>query len=123
MVNTRERGAMCEVQHIYNASYAMAILNCQALQSASPEEIISAIRHGMSSVFDEEPHDWQIQAISAILGGRDVVVSAATGSGKSRVFQVPALAVDGSIVLVVAPVKSLLRDQVHLHLSPEGTRT
>jgi len=66
----------------------------------------------MSSVFDEEPHDWQVQAIGAILSGRDVIVSAATGSGKSRIFQVPALAAEDGIVLVVAPIKSLLRNQV-----------
>jgi superfamily II DNA/RNA helicase len=94
----------------------MATLNRQELVSTSPNDISSVIGNVISHVFDEEPYDWQKEAISALLGGRDVIVSAATGSGKSRVFQVPALAVDGAIVLVIAPVKSLLRDQVHLHL-------
>jgi superfamily II DNA helicase RecQ len=96
----------------------MATLNRQELATTPPDEISAIIGHIFSRVFDEEPHNWQKEAIDAILRGRDVIVSAATGSGKSRVFQIPALAVDGATVLVVAPVKSLLRDQVfYLHLS------
>ena len=90
----------------------MATLNRQTLSSTAPEEILSIIRHVFSTVFDEEPYDWQVEAIRAILAGRDIIVSAATGSGKSRVFQVPALTLDGAIVLVIAPLKSLLHNQV-----------
>ena len=90
----------------------MATLNRQTLALTTPEEILSVIRDVISRMFDEEPYSWQLDAIRAVLMGRDVIVSAATGSGKSRVFQVPALVVDNAIVLVVAPVKSLLCDQV-----------
>jgi superfamily II DNA helicase RecQ len=96
----------------------MGLISRETLLSTPPEEIVSVVRDVTSRVFDEEPYDWQIEAIRAILGGRDVIVSAATGSGKSRVFQVPALAVEGAVVLVVAPVKGLLRDQVLLSLLP-----
>jgi ATP-dependent DNA helicase RecQ len=96
----------------------MTTLNRQELATTTPDVISAIIGDVFSRVFDEEPHDWQKEAIGAVLSGKDVIVSAATGSGKSRVFQIPALAVDGVTVLVVAPVKSLLRDQVfHLHLS------
>jgi superfamily II DNA helicase RecQ len=97
----------------------MTILNRWNMSSTEPAKIVSVIRDIISRVFEDEAYEWQIEAIHAILAGRDVIVSAATGSGKSRVFQVPALAVDGAIVLVVAPLKSLLRDQVHLHLPGE----
>jgi superfamily II DNA helicase RecQ len=90
----------------------MVAISRDTLPSISREEIISVVRDVTSDVFDEEPYGWQLEGMRAILGGRDVIVSAATGSGKSRVFQVPALAVKGGIVLVVAPVKGLLRDQV-----------
>lgn len=103
------------------SSQTMTTLSHQSLSSTEPEQIVSIVQDVFSRVFSEEAYDWQIQAIGAILAGRDVIVSAGTGSGKSRVFQVPALAVDGGIVLVVAPVKSLMHDQVHLRL-PVGLR-
>src|SRR5271170_4783376 len=49
--------------------------------SVNPNDKTSLIRKVVHDVFDETPYDWQIEAISAILDGKDVLVSAATGSG------------------------------------------
>jgi ATP-dependent DNA helicase RecQ len=43
--------------------------------------------------------------------GRDVLLMSPTGSGKSLVYQLPALALDG-VTLVVSPLIALMKDQV-----------
>jgi ATP-dependent DNA helicase RecQ len=53
----------------------------------------------------------QLDAMRHVLAGRDVLVVMPTGSGKSAVYQVPALLLDGPTV-VVSPLIALQRDQV-----------
>jgi superfamily II DNA helicase RecQ len=51
-------------------------------------------------------------AISQIDYGRDVVIVAPTGGGKSMVFQGLALKDDRNIVFDIAPINALMTDQV-----------
>ena len=53
----------------------------------------------------------QLEAAGAVVGGRDTLVVMPTGSGKSAIYQVAALLVDGPTV-VVSPLIALQRDQV-----------
>lgn len=53
----------------------------------------------------------QETVINCTLSGKDCIYIAATGSGKSLVFQLPALISEG-ITLVVSPLLSLMEDQV-----------
>ncbi|WP_461007869.1 RecQ family ATP-dependent DNA helicase [Streptomyces capparidis] len=53
----------------------------------------------------------QLDAMQALLAGRDVLVVMPTGAGKSAVYQVPALVLGGPAV-VVSPLIALQRDQV-----------
>ena len=53
----------------------------------------------------------QLEAMTAVLEGRDSVVVLPTGGGKSLCFQAPALCRDG-LAVVVSPLISLMKDQV-----------
>ena len=76
----------------------------------------------------------QWEPISALLQGRDVLVVMPTGSGKSIVYQLTALAIPG-LTVVVSPLIALMKDQqdklsaqgvdavaMHSHLSTLETR-
>jgi len=52
----------------------------------------------------------QERAVQAAIEGRDTVVIMPTGSGKSVCFQLPALAIEGTTV-VVSPLIALMKDQ------------
>jgi ATP-dependent DNA helicase RecQ len=66
----------------------------------------------------EEAFGWsrlrpeQLKAMEQLLEGRDVLVVMPTGSGKSAIYQVPALELPGPTV-VVSPLIALQRDQVN----------
>jgi ATP-dependent DNA helicase RecQ len=53
----------------------------------------------------------QEEAAAAVLAGRDLVAVMPTGSGKSLCFQLPALLLEGT-TLVVSPLIALMKDQV-----------
>jgi ATP-dependent DNA helicase RecQ len=73
------------------------------------DELRSAARKifGWSELLDD-----QLVAMERLLEGRDVLVVMPTGSGKSAIYQVPALLLPGP-TLVVSPLTALHRDQVH----------
>ena len=52
----------------------------------------------------------QREAIEAVLAGRDALVIMPTGSGKSLIYQLPALLLPG-LTVVVSPLISLMKDQ------------
>jgi ATP-dependent DNA helicase RecQ len=53
----------------------------------------------------------QEEIVAAVLGGRDVLAVMPTGSGKSLGYQLPAVMLPGT-TLVVSPLISLMKDQV-----------
>jgi ATP-dependent DNA helicase RecQ len=76
----------------------------------------------------------QWEPVRAVLGGRDALVVMPTGSGKSIVYQLPALLLPG-LTVVVSPLIALMKDQqdklhahgvdalaMHSHLSAGETR-
>lgn len=69
----------------------------------------------------EELRPGQEQAIAAAVQGRDVLAVMPTGSGKSAIYQVAGLLIEGE-TLVVSPLLALQRDQVEAlaQHDPEG---
>jgi len=55
---------------------------------------------------------FQLEAIEAILCGKDVIVVQPTGSGKSLCYVAPALLNPGKITLIIEPVTAVITDQV-----------
>lgn len=53
----------------------------------------------------------QAEVIDSVLSGKDTIALAATSTGKTVMFQIPALLLDG-VSIVISPLKSLQKDQV-----------
>ncbi|MGH2508250.1 MAG: RecQ family ATP-dependent DNA helicase, partial [Ktedonobacteraceae bacterium] len=60
---------------------------------------------------ERQLRSFQLEALRAVLTGRDVLTLAPTGSGKSLTYQLPALLRPGC-TLVISPLVALIRDQV-----------
>ncbi len=56
-------------------------------------------------------HDEQLEAMEQVMAGHDVLAVLPTGAGKSAIYQVPALLLDGPS-LVVSPLIALQHDQL-----------
>ncbi|MBW0010997.1 MAG: ATP-dependent DNA helicase RecQ, partial [Pseudonocardiales bacterium] len=67
---------------------------------------VAAETFGWSQLRDE-----QLQAMEQVMSGHDVLVVLPTGAGKSAIYQVPALLLDGP-TLVVSPLIALQQDQL-----------
>jgi ATP-dependent DNA helicase RecQ len=55
--------------------------------------------------------EFQEDGVDAILEGRDLLMILPTGGGKSLVFQLPTLMMDG-VSVVISPLIALMQDQV-----------
>jgi ATP-dependent DNA helicase RecQ len=67
---------------------------------------VAAEKFGWEQLYDE-----QVEAMGQLMAGHDVLVVLPTGAGKSAIYQVPGVLLDGPTV-VVSPLISLQRDQV-----------
>lgn len=71
----------------------------------------TALRSRAADVFGWTLRPEQETVIDAVLTGRDALAVMPTGSGKSAIYQVAGLALDG-VVVVVSPLVALQEDQV-----------
>jgi len=73
--------------------------------------IPAAVRRSLRDTFGiTRLHEGQQQVISRVLDGQDTLAIMPTGAGKSLCYQLPALHLDGT-TLVVSPLISLMKDQ------------
>ncbi|MBT2501870.1 RecQ family ATP-dependent DNA helicase [Curtobacterium sp. ISL-83] len=70
-----------------------------------------ALRSHATEVFGWTLRPDQVSVIDAVLEGRDALAVMPTGSGKSAIYQVAGLVLDG-LVVVVSPLVALQEDQV-----------
>src|SRR3954451_15607556 len=61
----------------------------------------------------------QLEAVEAVLDARDTLAVMSTGSGKSAIYQLAGLELDGPTI-VVSPLIALQRDQVEAVEGTEG---
>ncbi len=74
-----------------------------------PDDLLSHALHTHFGLTDFRPG--QREAVEAVLEGRDLVAVMPTGSGKSLCFQIPAMLLEGTTV-VVSPLIALMNDQI-----------
>lgn len=76
--------------------------------------------------FGRYPKQWQGQVIMAGLKGKDVLIRAGTGMGKSLPIQALVLSRPVGIVLMIVPILALMNNQVcssrHIRLIEEGRK-
>ncbi|TMC17592.1 MAG: DEAD/DEAH box helicase [Chloroflexi bacterium] len=73
---------------------------------------MKALAEKIMEKWETRPRTWQGQVMDCVIQGRDVLVRAGTGAGKSLCFQALALLRPGAIVLVVSPLVGLMENQV-----------
>ncbi len=95
------------VATLKDAARALEAATARARQAParSPEEVLTSV-YGY-----REFRRGQREIIDAILAGRDCVGVMPTGAGKSLTFQIPAMVLGGS-TLVLSPLIALMKDQV-----------
>ncbi|MDT0612530.1 RecQ family ATP-dependent DNA helicase [Streptomyces lancefieldiae] len=83
-----------------------------ARSPSHPERSAARLRRTAAEVFGwDSLLPEQLEAMEEVLAGRDTLVVMPTGSGKSAVYQVPGVLLNGPVV-VVSPLLALQRDQI-----------
>src|SRR3954468_22282191 len=86
----------------------MASSSSMSVKRDSPDEVLM---HLQTHFGHQQFRQGQQEIVAAVLGGRDVLAVMPTGSGKSLGFQLPAVMLPGT-TLVVSPLISLMKDQI-----------
>jgi ATP-dependent DNA helicase RecQ len=78
----------------------------------APRRRVSELRHSLRQTFGiERLRSGQDDVITSVLEGTDTLAIMPTGAGKSLCYQLPALHLEGTTV-IISPLISLMKDQV-----------
>ena len=102
----RHRGGATAARHA-GAPGPLSAFRAPMSKAASRTLALATLRTRFGHA-DFRPGQWE--PIRAVLAGRDAVVVMPTGSGKSIVYQLPALLLPG-LTVVVSPLIALMKDQ------------
>ncbi len=81
-------------------------------KQTSSRQRMAELRHSLRQTFGHDRlRDGQDEVIKAVLSGRDTLAIMPTGAGKSLCYQLPALHLAGTTI-IVSPLISLMKDQV-----------
>jgi len=113
------------------ATQGMPPMNADAPTDAFSEFLLpDALMRGLASAGYETPTPVQTQVIPLAMDGTDLLVSAATGSGKTAAFLLPIMQrmidtpvhAGGTRALILVPTRELAR-QIHTHFMRIGSYT
>eukprot|EP00188_Purpureofilum_apyrenoidigerum_P003756 Plantae.Rhodophyta-Purpureofilum_apyrenoidigerum.ctg4007.p1 GENE.Plantae.Rhodophyta-Purpureofilum_apyrenoidigerum.ctg4007~~Plantae.Rhodophyta-Purpureofilum_apyrenoidigerum.ctg4007.p1 ORF type:complete len:713 (-),score=109.29 Plantae.Rhodophyta-Purpureofilum_apyrenoidigerum.ctg4007:369-2507(-) len=103
---------LSRAQEKHRESVAQDKVNKLAVELSGPRSWDKEVRQLAKSVFGVETfRPLQQEAINATMEGLDVFALMPTGSGKSLIYQISAILLDG-ISLIVSPLIALMLDQV-----------
>ncbi|KAI0322391.1 P-loop containing nucleoside triphosphate hydrolase protein [Amylostereum chailletii] len=86
---------------------------CMAKAHANHRNVGIDCQYVLTKVFGHPEYKGkQKEIVEAALQGADVFVVAPTGMGKSLCFQVPAIAEDHGVTVVISPLLALMKNQV-----------
>ncbi len=112
LIDSRSNSAGCTTHTVPKQSMAEGLRGQrQAVRTGgkmTPEKILAVARGNLGF---EDLRPGQRAAIEAVLEGHDTLVVQPTGSGKSAIYQIAGLLIEGSTV-IVSPLIALQKDQV-----------
>jgi RecQ family ATP-dependent DNA helicase len=119
-VSTGSKASPHEYEIIYDVQTEAQVEGATQSGQVTPRLLIrdaeaktESLRYFLRRLFGfEDFREGQLDVLSRILSGQDVLAIMATSGGKSLCFQLPAALLPG-VVIVVAPLLSLMRDQRH----------
>ncbi|KAH9889798.1 P-loop containing nucleoside triphosphate hydrolase protein [Cubamyces lactineus] len=83
------------------------------LRGCRSQKVMVASRRVLSTVFGHSGfRGRQEEIVEAAVTGSDVLVIAPTGMGKSLCFQIPAVAAEHGVTVVVSPLLALMKNQI-----------
>jgi ATP-dependent DNA helicase RecQ len=86
----------------------------QLQSNGAPADMRQRLADGARQLIGEghQPHEAQLDAMTAFAAGKDVLLVMPTGGGKSLCYQAPALMASNGLTVVFSPLRALIQNQI-----------